>query len=47
MLKALEEQMQMPDIDSLSFEQRLGLMADREITPPNRSSYQAHLRFRQ
>ncbi len=32
MLKALEEQMQMPDIDSLSFEQRLGLMADREIT---------------
>jgi DNA replication protein DnaC len=32
MVKALEEQMQMPDIDSLSFEQRLGLMADREIT---------------
>jgi DNA replication protein DnaC len=32
MLKALQDQMQMPDIDSLSFEQRLGLMADREIT---------------
>jgi DNA replication protein DnaC len=32
MVKALEEQMQMPDIDSLSFEQRLGLMTDREIT---------------
>jgi DNA replication protein DnaC len=32
MLKALEEQMQMPDIDQLSFEQRLGLMVDREMT---------------
>ena len=32
MLKALEEQMQMPDIDKLGFEERLGLLLDREIT---------------
>ena len=32
MLKALTEQMNMPGIDTLSFEERLGLLADREIT---------------
>ncbi len=32
MLRALEEQMQMPDIDQLDFEQRLGLLIDREMT---------------
>ena len=32
MLHALEEQMQMPDIDQLDFEQRLGLLVDREMT---------------
>jgi hypothetical protein len=32
MLKALEEQMQMPDIGELGFEERLGLLLDREIT---------------
>lgn len=32
MYKALIEQMNMPDIESLSFEERLGLLADREIT---------------
>jgi len=32
MLKALEEQMQMPDIDKLGFEDRLGLLLDRETT---------------
>lgn len=32
MAHALEEQMQMPDIDSLSFEERLGLLVDREMT---------------
>ncbi len=32
MYKALIEQMNMPDIDTLSFEERLGLLADREIT---------------
>lgn len=32
MAKALEAQMEMPDIDALSFEERLGLLVDREIT---------------
>lgn len=30
MVRALDEQMQMPDIESLSFEERLGLLIDRE-----------------
>jgi DNA replication protein DnaC len=32
MLKALRDQMQMPDISDLSFEERLGLLVDREMT---------------
>jgi DNA replication protein DnaC len=32
MVKALSEQMQMPDIADLSFEERLGLLVDREMT---------------
>jgi DNA replication protein DnaC len=32
MLKALEEQMQMPDINKLGFEERLGLLLDRETS---------------
>ena len=32
MVRALEEQMHMPDIDQLDFEQRLGLLIDREMT---------------
>ena len=32
MLKALQEQMQMPDIEKLTFEERLGLLIDREMT---------------
>ena len=32
MVKALTEQMNMPDSDHLSFEERLGLLADRETT---------------
>jgi DNA replication protein DnaC len=32
MLKALSEQMIMPDVGDLSFEERLGLMVDREMT---------------
>lgn len=32
MTQALSEQMQMPDITDLSFEERLGLLVDREIT---------------
>lgn len=31
MLKALNEQMQMPDCETLGFEQRLGLLVDREM----------------
>ena len=32
MVKALTEQMSLPDIESLSFEERLGLLVDREMT---------------
>jgi DNA replication protein DnaC len=32
MADALEEQMRMPDIETLSFEDRLGLLLDREVT---------------
>jgi DNA replication protein DnaC len=32
MAKALSEQMALPDIDELSFEERLGLLVDREVT---------------
>lgn len=32
MYHALEEQVDMPDIDQLSFDERLGLLVDREIT---------------
>jgi DNA replication protein DnaC len=32
MARTLEEQMQMPDIESLSFEERLGLLVDMEAT---------------
>jgi DNA replication protein DnaC len=32
MAKAFEEQLKLPDIDALSFEERLGLLVDRELT---------------
>ena len=32
MIKAFEEQNQMPDINDLSFHDRLGLLVDREVT---------------
>jgi len=32
MLEALDEQLSSPDINQLSFEERLGLMIDREMT---------------
>jgi DNA replication protein DnaC len=32
MYKALTEQMNMPEIETLGFEERLGLLADRELT---------------
>lgn len=44
MLKALQEQQHMPDIDSLSFEERLGLLVDREITEREDRRLQTRLR---
>jgi DNA replication protein DnaC len=44
MAKALEEQMQMADIDSLPFEQRLGLMVDREIIERQNRNLKTRLR---
>ncbi len=32
MLEALDEQLNSPDIDQLTFDERLGLMVDRELT---------------
>ncbi|NCC36866.1 MAG: hypothetical protein EOM24_33370 [Chloroflexia bacterium] len=32
MLKALQEQLEMPEIQTLSFEERLGLLLDRELS---------------
>ena len=45
MLKALSEQRQMPDIHELSFEERLGLLVDREMT--ERSDRRLTTRLRQ
>lgn len=44
MLKALQEQQQLPDIDALSFEERLGLLVDREITEREDRRLQTRLR---
>jgi DNA replication protein DnaC len=44
MAKALEEQMQMSDIDSLTFEQRLGLMVDREVIERQNRNLKTRLR---
>ncbi len=44
MLKALQEQNRLPDIDSLSFEERLGLLVDREITERDNRRLQSRLR---
>jgi DNA replication protein DnaC len=44
MLKALDEQQQMPDIDQLGFEERLGLLVDRELTERHNGRLQARLR---
>ena len=43
MLTALQEQMQMPDIDQLAFEQRLGLLVDREMTERENRRYKTRL----
>ena len=44
MLKALREQMQMPQIETLSFEERLGLLVDRELTERENRRLQTRLR---
>jgi DNA replication protein DnaC len=44
MLTALEEQMRMPDIDKLGFEERLGLLVDREMTDREDRRLKARLR---
>jgi DNA replication protein DnaC len=44
MAKALEDQLQMPDIGELSFEERIGLLVEREETEKSNRQYQARLR---
>jgi len=44
MLKALQEQQHLPDIDALSFDERLGLLVDREITEREDRRLQTRLR---
>ena len=44
MAHALEEQMQSPDIDSLSFEERFGLLVDREATDRENRRLKTRLR---
>jgi DNA replication protein DnaC len=44
MCQALTEQMQMPDIEALSFEERLGLLVDREMTSREDRRLQTRLR---
>jgi DNA replication protein DnaC len=44
MAKALTEQMRMPDIEQLSFEERLGLLIDRELTERQDRRLQSRLR---
>lgn len=44
MLKALEEQMQMTECKTLGFEERLGLLVDREITERDNRRLKMHLK---
>jgi hypothetical protein len=44
MLQALHEQTQMPEIEALSFEERLGLLVDREATERENRRLQTRLR---
>jgi DNA replication protein DnaC len=44
MLKALEEQMNMPDIEKLSFEDRFGLLVDREMIERQNRRFKTKLR---
>jgi DNA replication protein DnaC len=43
--KALEDQWRMPDCETLSFEERLGLLVDRELTERDNRRLQARLRL--
>jgi len=45
MLKALQEQEQMPDIERFSFLERLGLLVDREIVERDNRRLTTRLRF--
>ena len=44
MVQALSEQIDMPEIDSLSFEERLGLLVDREMTERDQRRLKTRLR---
>jgi DNA replication protein DnaC len=44
MLSALEEQMKMPDAEKLSFEERFGLLIDREMTERQNRRFNTRLR---
>lgn len=44
MVKALTEQMTLPDIEQLSFEERLGLLVDRELTERHDRRLKSRLR---
>jgi DNA replication protein DnaC len=44
MARTLEEQMNMPDVGTLTFEERLGLMVDRELTERGNNRLAARLR---
>ena len=46
MLKALEEQMKMSDIEKLSFEERFGLLVDREMADRQNRRFSTRLRRR-
>ena len=45
MAKAFDDQLRQPDIDSLSFEQRLGLLIDREVTERDNRRLLTRLKF--
>ena len=44
MVKALVEQTSVPGIEELSFEERLGLLVDREVTERNNRRLESRLR---
>ena len=44
MVKALTEQTALPDIEQLSFEERLGLLVDRELSERHDRRLQTRLR---